>query len=674
MGTVYRARDLTDGATVAVKILNGRELREAARFDQEASILVRARRTRRSSATSPTASPSRASGSSRWSGWTARTWRRGSSASRSRIAETVALARRAAEALAYAHERGIVHRDVKPENLFLPGLAIERLKVLDFGIARLTRGRAQADRDRVGDRHARLHGARAGARRSRHHAARRRLLARLRAVPVPDRARRVRGRRRDRAARQDPAPGRAARAGDRARACRGRSTPSSRACWPRIPARRLADARAVIAELDALGPLADADGRGHRGAPPRPARADAERAADRLRRHRRSVVDGRAALAGRDRRRCRPSRTKVRAGAQLRRLAALEDDLVRVHGARLHPLPDGSVVLTLPDAGKATDQAARAARCALAMRAVLPDVPLVVSTGPGRFSAWSVAGEVIDNGMRLLRGTAPGAIRLDDVAVGLLDTRFEIRRDGTAPFLRGERDMFEVKRNLLGKATDFVGRGREMSMLTNLYAGTVAESMASAVLVVGRGGRRQVAPAPGVRRVGAAPARSRRGAVRRSAIRWARARRSRRWAARSGAPPAFTRARRSRSSATSWRARRPPRRSRVARARDRRSSARSRTFRSPTSDNDALRAARANPQLMGDAMRRAWEDWLAAECAAHPGAAGARGSALGRPGHGQLRRRGAAQPARPAASWCWRWRAPTSTSSSPICGRRARRR
>ena len=162
--------------------------------------------------------------------------------------------------------------------------------------------------------------------------------------------------------------------------------------------------------------------------------------------------------------------------------------MTRVHGARLHPLPDGSVVLTLPDAGKATDQAARAARCALAMHAVLPEVPLVVSTGPGRFSAWSVVGEVIDNGMRLLRGTAPGAIRLDDVAVGLLDARFEIRRDGTAPYLRGERDVFELKRNLLGKATDFVGRGREMSMLTNLFAGTLAESMASAVLVVGAAG------------------------------------------------------------------------------------------------------------------------------------------------------------------------------------------
>jgi eukaryotic-like serine/threonine-protein kinase len=55
------------------------------------------------------------------------------------ITQAVIIVRRVADALAYAHSKGIIHCDVKPANIFMVGRTQPR--VLDFGIARITHQR-----------------------------------------------------------------------------------------------------------------------------------------------------------------------------------------------------------------------------------------------------------------------------------------------------------------------------------------------------------------------------------------------------------------------------------------------------------------------------------------------------------------------------------------------------
>ena len=49
-----------------------------------------------------------------------------------------ALLKRVASGLQAAHERGIIHRDVSPDNIIVPRGDVTRAKLIDFGIARLT--------------------------------------------------------------------------------------------------------------------------------------------------------------------------------------------------------------------------------------------------------------------------------------------------------------------------------------------------------------------------------------------------------------------------------------------------------------------------------------------------------------------------------------------------------
>ena len=55
---------------------------------------------------------------------------------RPEIREALQVGRRIADALGYAHAKGVIHRDIKPGNIFMVGRTQPR--ILDFGIARRT--------------------------------------------------------------------------------------------------------------------------------------------------------------------------------------------------------------------------------------------------------------------------------------------------------------------------------------------------------------------------------------------------------------------------------------------------------------------------------------------------------------------------------------------------------
>lgn len=60
-------------------------------------------------------------------------------------AQSALIVRRVADALSYAHHKGVIHRDIKPANIFMVGRTQPR--VLDFGIARIRQAESLAQRD-----------------------------------------------------------------------------------------------------------------------------------------------------------------------------------------------------------------------------------------------------------------------------------------------------------------------------------------------------------------------------------------------------------------------------------------------------------------------------------------------------------------------------------------------
>jgi len=135
MATVYLARDVRHDRPVAIKVLESERsiLLGAERFDREIKVLARLRH--------PFVLPLHDSGEAAGALYFVMPYVDGESL-RARftrestlpVDDVVAIARQIADALDYAHDEGVIHRDVKPENILLSRHGHAMLA--DFGIAR----------------------------------------------------------------------------------------------------------------------------------------------------------------------------------------------------------------------------------------------------------------------------------------------------------------------------------------------------------------------------------------------------------------------------------------------------------------------------------------------------------------------------------------------------------
>jgi serine/threonine protein kinase/tetratricopeptide (TPR) repeat protein len=648
MGAVYLAVDRVTGGPAAVKVLWGHVLdqpEQAERFGREAEVLQELRHPGVVGYIAHGASPG-------GEPWLAIEWIEGESLSQRlrrkglTVSESVALARQVAEALSAAHRRGIVHRDLKPSNLYLDGAAVDRVKVLDFGIAKVAGGtpltmtgvvvgtpfymspeqaRGERDIDARADVFALgcvlfhcLTGKAPFASDDVHAALLKVVLddaPRLSEVcdNIPDALDDLVARMLAKSPRDRPSDA-AALAGELAAIeasgviVAGNEAPLSvrRAS---LTGRELRVVCAVLVRVD-TGAISTGDFEAGLLAPTQPMTLPST-----------LPMHERRALLSPDAPETPPTSSQP---TDLR--GALRDAALRFQG-RLETLPDGTLLAVVGGSTAATDHAARAARCALAFREMLPDAPMAVVAGRGMPSARLPPAEILEQGRALLdidlaeASSRPRAIRLDDIAAGLLANRFDVGGDASGLVLRGERDAREAARTLLGKPTPFVGRDHELGILEAALDEALTEPSARAVLVTAAAGvgksrlyhelfrrvddRRltgaaalQVWAAQGDPMSAGSPFGMIAQMLRREA------------GLRQGEPREI---------------RRQKLRARVSRSVPPNDVVRVSQFLgeligAPFSDKESveLRAARADPMLMGDQMRRAWEDLLVAESAAHP--------------------------------------------------------
>jgi hypothetical protein len=447
MGEVWRARDRLTGADVAVKILLGSA--ERARFAREAELLATVEH------------PGIVRYIAHAAGFLAMEWLEGIDLA-ARLArgplpwtDAEALAQCIAGALAHAHARGIVHRDLKPSNIFLVDADAARPKVLDFGIALDPRSRLTRDGTIVG-------------------------------TPGFMAPEQVRG----------------SRVGPEADVfslgCVLFECVTGRAAFDGATPLAVLS-KVLLEEPPRLSAVSDA--------PPRIAalvdrmlakepaqRPTAEEVAYtvQLGDASTSTRSGPVALGARELSLVSvivvgsldiQSAATLAAEAE-RTTSDVVASVVRAAGARLEPVLGGALAVLVSGTGEARDQVVRAARCALVLRTVYPDAPIVLVTGRGLAGERLPVGEAIDRAVATMARTGPrDGVRIDALTAGLLADRFIIEEE----CLRGAREGASGG-TVLGKRTRFVGRDRDVVALDVEAESFLQTRRGRAVVVAGPAG------------------------------------------------------------------------------------------------------------------------------------------------------------------------------------------
>ncbi len=386
------------------------------------------------------------------------------------------LLERVAGALAVAHAHGVVHRDIKPGNLFLVGGDLEQPRLLDFGVART---QATASLTKTG------------------------VLVGTPNYMAPEQAR------------GEPHISPAADvfslgcvlyecltgkppfhaehlvailAGivlDEPRPIRRPMPPAHQALLMSMLAKqrdmRPANAQALVDTLRSLGEPPEDDSASYEGAT---IIQSAARSGDQgllcvVMAAARSTVDA--------------ARTGGSADTEQHRRELIE--AMAPFAVPVEFLLDGSLVVVLHGSGHALDQAVQAAHAALIVADRWPEARVALATGRGSLKSRAPVGEVAQDAAALLKrwtpavdGSAGGRSRilLDELSARLLERRFLLGKTGEDTFLLGVHD--DSARPLLGRPTPCVGREAELTVLAAQLTACIDESEVRTLLVTAPAG------------------------------------------------------------------------------------------------------------------------------------------------------------------------------------------